>query len=154
MAQKNNQWLSLPGENQRETWHCHVDGTWKISQTETTFKEHVLVLEAVALDSAPFWARTSQEGDLAIHEVTSLHWETLGLENSNGSQSWTCWKIAEKNGHVLVGTVALAREFSSDSWLEQMPKICEISPQLYPIPSHQAALWKDCLLYTTPSPRD
>jgi hypothetical protein len=103
----------------------------------------VLVLEALALDSAPFWARTSQEGELVLKDIASLHWDAQGLEESAEGRSWTSWKVVEENGRVLVGTVALARESSSESWREHMPHSCEISPQIYPFPSHEAALWKE-----------
>lgn len=143
MATKTHQLLSLPGEDQRELWRCRADGAWELAPVGTALKDGVLVLEAMALDSAPFWARTSQEGALVLQDIASLHWDALGLEESGEGRSWTCWKVAEDNGRVLVGTVALARESSSESWLEQMPLSCEISPQIYPIPAHEAALWKE-----------
>lgn len=143
MAVKTNQLLSLPGEEHREMWRCRADGVWELTSSGTTLKEGVLVLEALSLDSAPFWARASQEGELVLKDITALHWEALGYDESDEGRSWSCWKIAEENGRVLVGTVALARESSSESWLDQMPQSCEISPQVYPIPSHQAALWKE-----------
>lgn len=143
MATKIHQLLSLPGEDHREIWRCRADGGWEPAPQGTTFKDGVLVLEALALDSAPFWARTSQEGELVIKDIASLHWDAQGLEESSEGHTWTCWKVAEENGRALVGTVALAREASSESWLEQMPLSCEISPQIYPIPSQEAALWKE-----------
>ncbi|CAN5843675.1 hypothetical protein BH11VER1_BH11VER1_23110 [soil metagenome] len=143
MATKIHQLLSLPGEDHREIWRSRADGGWELAPAGTTLKDGVLVLEAMALDSAPFWARTSQEGALVLKDIASLHWDAQGLEETSEGCTWTCWKVAEENGRVLVGTVALVRESSSDSWVEQMPLSCEFSPQIYPIPSQEAALWKE-----------
>ncbi|CAN5765864.1 hypothetical protein BH11VER1_BH11VER1_30100 [soil metagenome] len=143
MAQKNYQLLSLPGEDHREVWRCRPDGEWELLPAGTQFKEGVLVLEALAFDSAPFWVRTSQGGELKLDEIASLHWEAQGLGVSDEGRAWTSWKVEEGNGRILVGTAGLAGEITAESSLEQMPQSCEISPQMYPIPSHEAAVWKE-----------
>lgn len=143
MAQKHFQLLSLPGEDHREVWRCRPDGQWEPLPAGTPFKEGVLVLDALAFDSAPFWTRTSQSGELRLDEIVSLHWEAQGLDESVEGRAWTCWKVAEENGRILVGTAGLAGGMATESSLEQMPSSCEISPQIYPIPSQEAAVWRE-----------
>ncbi len=143
MATKSNQLISLPGEAQRETWLCSAEGHWEFSPDDAAGNGGVLILEALSLDSAPFWARTPQEGELNLEEVTSLHWEAQGLEERIEGRSVACWNVLSEKGRVLVGTAALAREPLPDAWLSLSPLSCEISPLVYPIPAQEVAIWKE-----------
>ena len=100
-------------------------------------------MEVSALDSAPFWAMSPGGSELDLDDVTSLRWESLGQEAPAEGRRWTCWKVRQDEGRVLVGTVALAAEAPVADWVALDPEAFQISPLLYPLGENEAALWKE-----------
>ena len=153
MAAAQEQFLILPGEDAREVWHSVAGGAWTRT-ADSSGKNGVLALECLALDSAPFWARTPAGGVMDLPGVAALHWEALGLENGDEGRAWTHWKVVQEDGRVLVGSSALCRDAPQNAWLEQEPSSCELSALLYSIPTNEAALWKEAGRFVVAFTRD
>lgn len=129
--------LSFPGEKSRETWLCGADGMWK--QAELALSDGGLMgVETIAFNSAPFWSLNHEE---APGETVALRWEGLGMSNENGSRLWLHWPVKKKTKQVLVGTLALAEEFSG--WEQGVNGSFEPSVRMLPLPHSGIALWKE-----------
>lgn len=135
------QQLRLPGEDTWELWRRTNEGAWTKADRDDGTPGGLLGIEALALDSSPFWSLMIEGDDLA--GAASLRWESLGVETSGPGQNWTYWRVLEDQGKVLAGTVALDENANQTSWLKFRPDTFEISSRLLPIPSGELALWKE-----------
>lgn len=134
--------LSLPGEDGREHWRHEVGTGWKKLEGDDGASGGVFAIEAIALDSVPFWAVAPQDGRLDVAAVAALKWETLGLNESGDGKSWTHWEAGRSENRVLIASAGLA-ELPEAPWRGRMPDSFEASPRLFPLPDGEMALWKE-----------
>jgi hypothetical protein len=127
--------LSFPGEESREAWQCGTDGVW--IPAEHAVQDGLMGVEALAFDSAPFWSLTQE----ALNETVDLRWEGLGMKNESGSRLWLNWPVLRKGRQALVGTLALAEDFSG--WEQCVHGRFEPSVRMLPLPDNGMALWKE-----------
>lgn len=129
------QMLSFPGEESREAWLCGADGIWM--PADLAVNDCLMAVEALAFDSAPFWSLTQE----ALNETVDLRWEAFGMKNESGSCLWLHWPVMRKGRQSLVGTLALAEDFSG--WEHCAHGRFEPSARMLPLPDNGIALWKE-----------
>jgi hypothetical protein len=147
MSKGKSQILRLPGEATRELWQREGTGTWTLVGKDDGTPGGFFGIEAIALDSAPFWGKVMPDSQGSLESTASLRWEALGVATEGEGQSWAHWTVSEEEGQTLVGTVALAADAPQAEWAEHAPATFEISAQLYPIPNSELAVWKELERY-------
>jgi hypothetical protein len=143
MPSTSSPFFRFPGEVARELWLREGDGAWRRAAADNGAKGGLYVVDALALDSAPFWALATTDGPTDLEAIAALHWEGLGLEADEDGQSWIHWRVAEEGGRVLIGTMALVQGAALPKATELLPERFEPSARLLPIPSGECALWKE-----------
>lgn len=153
--------LCLPGESGREFWRHEPGNGWRKVDAPDGAQGGIFAIEAMALDSVPFWAVAPQDGKLDVAAVAALKWETLGANDAGEGKSWTHWEAGRDENRMLVGSAGLA-EVPEAPWEGQRPEAFELSARLFPLPSGEAVVWKelgryliaftrgDALLHVTP----
>ncbi|MCE9518562.1 MAG: hypothetical protein K8R87_03195 [Verrucomicrobia bacterium] len=134
--------LCLPGETGREYWRLETTGGWKKVEVADGTGGGVFAIEALALDSVPFWAVAPQDGKLDLAAVATLKWETLGANEAGDGKSWTHWEAGRSENRVLVASAGLA-DLPEAPWAGQRPDSFELSPRLFPLPDGEAVIWKE-----------
>ncbi len=134
--------LCLPGETGREFWRLETGGGWKKVDAADGASGGVFAIEAIALDSVPFWAVAPQDGKLDVAAVAALKWETLGANEAGDGKSWVHWEAGRAENRVLVASAGLA-EVPEAPWEGQRPDSFELSPRLFPLPEGEAVIWKE-----------
>lgn len=128
--------LSFPGEEVRETWVCGAQGVWTL--VDDSVQAGLTAVEAIAFDCAPFWSLNPDE---PAGQTVALRWEGLGMSNADGSHLWLHWPVLRRGRQMLVGTLALAAEFSG--WEQGVHGQFEPSASLLPLPAQGIAIWKE-----------
>lgn len=134
--------LCLPGESGREFWRLEAGGGWKKMEAGDGRSGGIFAIEALALDSVPFWAVAPQDGRLDVASVAALKWETLGSGDTDDGKSWTHWEAGRSENRVLVASAGLA-DVSESPWEGLRPDSFEPSPRLFPLPEGEAVIWKE-----------
>lgn len=134
--------LCLPGETGREFWRHESGVGWKKLDVADAGAGGVFVIEALALDSVPFWAVAPQDGKLDVDAVAALKWETLGAAAAGDGKSWMHWEAGRSENRVLVASAGLA-DLPEAPWQGRRPDSFELSPRLLPLPSGEAVIWKE-----------
>ncbi len=134
--------LCLPGETGREFWRLEAGGGWEKMDAADGTDGGIFAIEALGLDSVPFWAVAPQDGRLDVAAVAALKWETLGANEAGDGKSWTHWEAGRSENRVLVASAGLA-ELPEAPWEGRRPDSFELSPRLFPLPEGEAALWKE-----------
>jgi hypothetical protein len=133
----------MPGEQAQEHWVSDETGGWRAADARRSVSGCIVAVEAIAMDSAPFWMADSQDGAIDPAEVVGLHWEAMGMDRAIGGRNWWHWRVGQEPGRVLMGTMAFAAEVSQDEWLALMPVAFEPSVSLLPIPAGECAIWRE-----------
>ena len=134
--------LCLPGETGREFWRRESGSGWKKLDGDDETAGGIFAIEALALDSVPFWAVAPQDGKLDVAAVAALKWETLGADESGDGRSWTYWEAGRAENRVLVASAGLA-DLPELPWQDRRPDSFELSPRLFPVPDGKAAVWNE-----------
>jgi len=134
--------LCLPGEDGREFWRHEAGTGWKKMEGDDGAAGGVFAIEAIALDSVPFWAVAPQDGRLDVAAVAALKWETLGANEAGDGKSWTHWEAGRAENRVLIASAGLA-ELPEAPWQGRRPDSFEVSPCLFPLPDGEMAVWKE-----------
>lgn len=138
------QTLSFPGEDTREMWLCSADGKCQRAEIGGHSSGGVLGIEALALDSAPFWFMKREGADQDTSEAVALRWEALGIQQGDTATPWTHWPVKETEKNLLIETLAIAEEGSNVEWSAAASfERFEPSARLLPLPSEGMALWKE-----------
>lgn len=135
--------LRLPGEDARELWLREGRGVWKRAARDDGSRGGILAIEAIATDSAPFWAPASSDPNVSVSAMAALHWEALGMDTEGGGRRWMHWQVCEQDGRVLAGTMGLADDAPEQEWAAFRPEAFELGARLFPIPGAGCALWKE-----------
>lgn len=135
--------LCLPGESGREYWRHETGIGWKKLEGSESAEGEVFAIEAMALDSVPFWAVAPQDGKVDVAAVAALKWETLGASEDGDGKSWTHWEAGRAENRVLVGSAGLVANLPEPPWQGRRPESFELSPSLFPVPDGEAALWME-----------
>jgi hypothetical protein len=133
----------MPGEQAHEHWMADGNGGWKLAEAGRSVSGCIVAVEALALDSAPFWMADSQDGVIDPAETVGLHWEAMGTDTAMADRNWCHWRAGEESGRVLTATMALSVEASQDEWIALLPVAFEPSATLLPIPSGECAVWRE-----------
>jgi hypothetical protein len=144
LRKSQHQTLSFPGEGARETWLCGADGRCRQAEFSANAKAGVLGIEALALDSAPFWFMKAEGAEQDLKEAVTLRWEALGSSMDEGAMPWAFWPVKETDKHILVGTMAICEELPQVDWAQAAAfEQYEPSARLLPLPSDGLAIWKE-----------
>ncbi len=134
--------LCLPGETGREFWRHEPGAGWKKLEADDGTEGGIFAIEALALDSVPFWAVAPQDGRVDVAAVAALKWETLGTDETGDGKSWAHWEVTRAENRVLVASAGLV-ELPEVPWEGQRPDSFELSARLLPLPEGEAAIWKE-----------
>ena len=134
--------LSIPGKSGRELWRRGADGVCVKADDGAKPAGGVFIIEALALDSVPFWAVAPSDGKTDLHRVAALKREGLGINTEADGCAWTQWAVGQAENRMLIASAGLAQT-PSPEMLEMLPEAFELSPRLYPIPRDEAALWTE-----------
>lgn len=129
--------LSFPGEEARESWQCHADGSCQPADAGPC---SIIGVESIAFDSAPFWSLSQDDG---ADDAVALRWEGFGLEQEPGAHLWTHWVVARKDRQLLVGTLAFAPDAAPLGREGMAAERFEVSAQLLPLPIDGIAVWRE-----------
>lgn len=134
--------LCLPGESGREVWRHEPGIGWKKLEGSDGIEGGIFAVEAMALDSVPFWAVAPQDGRMDVAAVAALKWETLGANEGGDGKSWTHWEVARDENRLLVASAGLV-DMPELPWEGRRPDSFELSAQLFPLPNGEAVVWKE-----------
>lgn len=138
------QTLSFPGEEARESWLCDVEGNCQLAERGGHSTGGVLAIEALALDSAPFWLLKHEGANQGTAEAVALRWEAFGIQSEDGAVSWAHWPVKETEKSLLISTLAIAAEGSLTEWSSAAGvERFEPSAKLLPLPTDGLAVWKE-----------
>jgi hypothetical protein len=143
MSASRSHFIRLPGESERELWICDEDSAWRRSDADDGRKGGWYAVEAVAIDSAPFWAPATVDAGADLSMIAALHWEALGASPEPGAQNWVHWRVGSNNDRIVIGTMALTAETKPDEWLSLLPETFEPSARLRRIPPGECAVWRE-----------
>jgi hypothetical protein len=100
-------------------------------------------VQALAMDSAPFWAVDSSDAAVELADMAALHWEATGMDTAAEGRNWCYWRAGADSGRVLVASMALAADVSQEEWIASLPAAFEPSARLLPIPPGECAVWRE-----------
>lgn len=129
--------LTFPGEEAREFWQCHADGSCQPAESGPCT---IVGVESIAFDSAPFWSLGQDEG---AEDAVALRWEGFGLEQEPGARLWSHWVVTRKERQLLVGTLAFAPDAEPQGREVLAAERFEVSAQLLPLPIDGIAIWRE-----------
>ena len=100
--------LCIPGRTGREFWYR--DGPyWEKEVLVRQPGRFVFAIEAVALESVPFWAVAPPGGMFDVDRVAALRREGMGISIDGGAaRSWMQQELPGGDGRVLVASFGLS----------------------------------------------
>lgn len=133
--------LRFPGADAWETWTGKPARPLQRVDAAQQTTGGVTAIEALALDSAPFWSLTQEDAD--THAGVALRWESLGITGAGAAVPWSHWTVARTERRALIATMAVAGEAESDRWQRQSPERFEPSARLLPLPANALCVWTE-----------
>src|SRR4051812_24766045 len=130
MPPSQSQVLRLPGEHAHEHWISDGTGVWKPVAREPNVSGCIVAVEALAMDSAPFWMTASKDRSIDPSERVHLHWEAMGMDPAAAGRNCCHWRAEEESGRLLIATVALAAGVPQDDWIAMLPVAFEPSASI------------------------
>ncbi len=147
--------MRFPGESTWEVWRCNRAGKWEHSVVaDVNDKVSVHAIQAVCIDSSPFWSATQGEEVPDPDDVSILRWEAAGVSDVDGSRQSTCWKVLEQPHRHLIGSMAITADLADDESLGLAAEQYEISARMLPLPQDGIAIWKEFGRFVTAFTRE
>ena len=136
--------LRFPGESTWELWRCNRAGQWEVA-AEAGLSEKVGVhgIQALCVDSAPFWSANQDDEDTDHVEVAALRWEALGVSDEDGARQSAQWTVVEQPHRHLIGSMAISGDMLDHESLGLPAENYELAARMLALPCDGVALWKE-----------
>ena len=136
--------LRFPGDTTWETWRCNRAGQWELAaDAGASEKVGVHGIQALCVDSAPFWSANQEDEGTDHAEVATLRWEALGVSDEDGARQSAQWTVVEQPHRHLIGSMAISGDMLDHESLGMPAENYDLAARMLVMPADGVALWRE-----------